>query len=263
MGISIITVSLNAERVIEETIRSVLTQTFQDFEYILVDGGSADGTLEIIQKYARKDSRLRYISERDDGLYDAMNKGIGLAEGEYIHFLNAGDVYKDSRVLERVEKLIRSVKRSDIYYGDILYSYPDGTEKLRRYPASCGSALYYVTGDCINHQAVFAGKECFRNDHFDLRYRYCADRDWMMRMHKAGKKYRAMKLTVCRYSLDPESMSVKHEKEAWEEAEDCMKRHYPGLFPLYRLVNRIRHGKISVKLLHGVYQLLYVRGSEK
>ncbi len=261
IGFSIITVCLNAGKVIEETIRSVLEQGFRDYEYILIDGSSTDETPEIIRRYAQTDRRIRFISEKDQGLYDAMNKGIGLAEGEYIHFLNAGDRYADPEVLEKTDRFIHSSEgdRADLFFGNIIYRYPDGSEKLRRYPSSCGKSIYYVTGDCINHQALFAKRGCFENALFDTGYRYCADREWMMRMHKAGKKYRAMDILICRYSLDPESVSIKHEKEAWEEAEKCMKRHYPVLFPVYRLVDRIRHGRLSAKVLHRIYKVLYIK----
>ena len=262
---SIITVCLNAEKVIEGTIQSVQNQDYQDYEYILIDGCSADKTVETIKKYAEKDKRIRLISERDKGLYDAMNKGVLMAKGKYLHFLNAGDCYADRTVLDKVRAFIdtcqtqKEDKKPDIYYGDIVYRYPDGTEKQRRYPAYCGRPFYYATGDCINHQAVFVNRDCFQKNLFDTNYQYCADRDWMMKMHKAGKKYRAMEITVCRYSLCPESVSVKHEKEVWQEAAECIKKNYSGFYPLYGFIDRIRHGKLSGRLLHGIYCLLYIR----
>ena len=99
--LSIITVCYNAEKVIEDTILSVLGQTYQDIEYILVDGGSQDKTLQIIEKYSQ-DERVRYISEPDEGIYDAMNKGGSLATGDYIQFLNAGDFLVNATVIEDV-----------------------------------------------------------------------------------------------------------------------------------------------------------------
>ncbi len=93
MNFSIITVTFNSKRYLEETIRSVLTQAFVDLEYILVDGGSTDGTLDIIRDHAAKDRRIRWISEPDEGIADAFNKGIALASGEIVGIINSDDTY--------------------------------------------------------------------------------------------------------------------------------------------------------------------------
>lgn len=100
--ISVITITFNAEKVLERTMQSVLNQTFADIEYIIVDGESNDGTLDIIKQYANLDNRIRWISESDKGLYDAMNKGVKMATGEWINCMNAGDIYASNDVLENV-----------------------------------------------------------------------------------------------------------------------------------------------------------------
>lgn len=265
---TIITVCYNAANIIEATIASVLSQTYTDYEYILVDGGSTDGTLDIIQKYAASDVRIRYVSEKDHGIYDAMNKGISMSNGQYLQMLNAGDRLYDAEVLravaDKIEASAKQNRRADIYYGNILYEYPDGTESVRVYSSFCGTQFYYLLGDCINHQSIFARRSCFKQtENFDLSYTYCADRDWMIRQHKKGKKYSAMNIMTCRYSLDPNSASVKHEADVCGENKRMVKKYYPLGYPIYFLLDKIRHGKTSAKLLHKAYEIVFLRGKTK
>ena len=127
--ISIITVVFNSEKLIEATINSVLEQTYSNIEYLIIDGYSKDSTVSIIKKYA---VRLAYwISEPDKGLYDAMNKGVALARGEWILFLNSGDMFVGSDILERVAKVASSCD-ADILLGDAVVLYPDGTDRLQK-----------------------------------------------------------------------------------------------------------------------------------
>lgn len=114
MKISIVTVCFNAESIIEETIKSVISQTYKDIEYIIIDGNSTDSTMSIIKKYADKIHKI--ISEPDKGIYDAMNKGISLASGTYINFMNAGDTFSSPDAVENVVSQI--AEESDIVYGD-------------------------------------------------------------------------------------------------------------------------------------------------
>ena len=102
--ITIVTVCFNAEEILEQTMLSVLNQTYSDIEYLLIDGGSKDGTLDIIKKYS---DRVRWISEPDKGIYDAMNKAIKMASGEWINFMNAGDFFASTDVLEKVFRPVR------------------------------------------------------------------------------------------------------------------------------------------------------------
>lgn len=114
MKITVVTVCFNAEDLIEETIKSVIGQTHSDLEYIIIDGNSSDKTMEIVRKYADRISKI--ISEPDNGIYDAMNKGIELATGEYINFMNAGDIFTDKDV---VKDIVSNLEPStDIIYGD-------------------------------------------------------------------------------------------------------------------------------------------------
>jgi len=130
MKISIITTSLNSKETIEDTIKSVLAQTYKDIEYIVIDGGSIDGTLNIVDKY--RDRINKVVSEKDKGLYDAMNKGIKLATGEVIGILNSDDVYTTSNVVEVVVKQMTEAG-ADVCWGDLVYVEKDDLSKITRY----------------------------------------------------------------------------------------------------------------------------------
>lgn len=133
MKISVITVCFNAVQTLEQTITSVLSQDYPDFEYIVVDGGSKDGTVALLERYADK---IRYISEKDNGIYDAMNKGVRLASGEVIGVIGADDFYPDVQVLSRVAKGFTEVD-TDSVYGDVKFVDPLDTEKVVRFLERC------------------------------------------------------------------------------------------------------------------------------
>lgn len=255
--ISIVTVCYNAEKIIENTILSVLGQTYQNIEYILVDGKSEDRTLQIIKKYSG-DRRIRYVSELDEGIYDAMNKGGCMATGDYIQFLNAGDLLVNAKVVEGVVAQIKE-KRCDIVYGDIVYCYPDGSKSKRIYGQFCSSWFYYLLGDCINHQAIFARRECIQENCFDTSYKICADREWMLRVKKQHKRYKALGMTVCQYSLEENSASIKNREIYKEEARRCVKRYLKAGYPLFWMIDKVRGGKVSAQILHKAYTLIFMK----
>lgn len=255
MKISIITVCRNAERTIENTIRSVTEQTYQDIEYIIIDGASEDHTVEAAKR-ALGEYRAVLVSEPDCGIYDAMNKGIRLASGDYIHFLNADDVYCDRDVVsDAAHEIVQS--GADGVYGHIVYLYTDGGTELRRFGRFCASRLYFATGDCINHQALFASAKLFAGKAFDTGYRICADREWMMRAVKGGAKFAALDRNICVYSLA--GFSMQNIDVYREEAARCLKAHFPALYPLYGILEFFRNNRVLAGILHGVYRFLFIR----
>lgn len=178
---TVITVVYNCADSIEQTIRSVLSQTCSSMEYIIVDGGSTDGTLEIIDRY--KDSVSKFVSKPDRGIYDAMNRGIAMAEGLWINFMNSGDTFTDPSVLTQVKEFIEAGDY-DIIYGDIYELFPDGTQhrkEAEHRPASKHRMFF-----C--HQASFVKTEILREIGFDIRYRMSADLKFFKQCY--NKKYR-------------------------------------------------------------------------
>lgn len=159
MKVSIITVCLNSEETIEQTIRSVLAQTYPEIEYLVVDGGSKDRTLDIINKYRQRISR--FVSEPDKGMYDAMNKGLDMASGEVIGFLNSDDLYASPQVIERV---VAAMKQSGakICWGDIVYFLSSQPDKVFRFwKSSSYEQGRFQQGWSPPHPGFFVKKEVY------------------------------------------------------------------------------------------------------
>ena len=190
MKFSIITVSYNSEQTIERTIKSVLEQSFQDFEYIIVDGASKDGTLEIAKRYeAEFDGRMRWISEPDKGIYDAMNKGIKMSKGEIIGIVNSDD-WLDKDALANVYNASKESGENKVYTGDIMYYYNDGTTQVIRYSQNDLSHYAKVWRLGLNHPATFVPHRLY-DEHglFDINIKLQADSDFIDRLYHKGVEF--------------------------------------------------------------------------
>lgn len=185
MLLSIITVCLNSEAKIVPTIESIKKQTFKDYEYILIDGASSDNSVLVARRFVSEISKMSIFSEKDEGVYDAMNKGIQKAKGDYIYFLNAGDTLYNSNVLEKCAEYLR--ESYDICYGKIqtgrmIEGYPD---KL--------TIFYLIFHEkMICHQAIFAKRRLLEEIRFNKEFLICADRDWLIKAIKNGASYKYM-----------------------------------------------------------------------
>lgn len=180
MKVSIITVCFNSNKTIKDTIESVMSQDYKDIEYIVVDGGSTDGTLEILTKYQTRISK--YISESDEGVYDAMNKGIKLATGDIVGFLNAGDFYA---VETAVSQIATSLQENDceIVYADLEYVAENNPGKtVRKWKSQPYQSGLFKKGWHPPHPTFFAKKTVFdKYGGFDLSYNIGADYELMLR----------------------------------------------------------------------------------
>lgn len=236
MKFTIITVCYNAQQHIKGTIESVLNQTYTDFQYIIKDGQSLDNTLQIANQLVKDDKRVVVESSSDTGIYDAMNQALLLAEGEYVFFLNAGDVFHDSRVLENT--FATSLKiNADVLYGDIILK-KSTSRKLKKYRNLYRHNLIYLLGDCICHQAMFAKRELFREKEFDTKYMICADRDWQIAFLKAKKKFFPMRFIVADILVD--GFSLQNIELFEKEVEECLTRNYSDWSWPYWCVKRFK-----------------------
>jgi len=181
--ISVITVVYNAGSVFEWTLKSIRDQSYKHIEYIVVDGGSTDGALQLIDKY--KDIVSKWVSEPDKGLYNAMNKGLKMASGDYVMFLNAGDVFYNNEVLSSIFTADKPL--SDVYYGETMIIGQDGKEiGMRRLKAPEElSWKSLIDGMLVCHQSFIVRKEICMN--YNEKYKIAADYDWMMRCLKNAK----------------------------------------------------------------------------
>lgn len=219
---SIITVTYNAGAVLEDTIQSVITQTYRNVEYIIVDGGSKDHTLDIINRYREHIHTL--VSEPDKGLYDAMNKGIRLATGDYLCFLNAGDELHEDDTLQLMVHSITGTELPDVLYGETAIVDEEG-HFLRMRRLSAPEDLNWKSfkdGMLVCHQAFFPRRELA--EPYDLRYRFSADFDWCIRIMKKARTLHNTHLTIIDY-LD-EGMTTQNRKASLKERFRIMAKHY-------------------------------------
>lgn len=194
--ISVITVCYNAIDVIEKTILSVLSQTYDNIEYIIVDGGSTDGTVDIIKKY--QDRIDKWLSEPDQGIYDAMNKGIGLAKGDYINFMNAGDQFVNNRVLEQLVPYYSS--NNDVIYGDCVLDKFDRRYIYKAKPSWLADDRIPSMG--FNHQSSFVKTSLAKMYPFDLKYKLAADFNMMVTLFRAHYSFVYAQIPIVYYNLD-------------------------------------------------------------
>ena len=177
--ITIVTVVRNGEKTLEQTILSVINQTYRNIEYIIVDGESTDGTLDIIKKY--EDKIDYWVSEADKGIYDAMNKGIALATGDFIALLNSDDWYE----LDACEIIVNRIneKDADIYYGMIRVIKDEAPFIIRGYTDRV------LPLHMIPHQACFVKKNIYKIYQYDIKYKMAADHDFMIRLKNDNYKF--------------------------------------------------------------------------
>lgn len=188
--ITVVTVVYNAANTLEATLQSVFDQRYDSIEYIVIDGGSTDGSLDIIRKHDQKIDL--WISEPDKGIYDAMNKGIDLATGEWINFMNSGDRFASADALTFFERPFNA----DVVYGDAEIEYPGFTKAWKNTDIS---NLWKRMAFC--HQACFVKTAAIRTLKFDLSYRVSADFNQLYTLYQQGKKFEYVDTLICYYDF--------------------------------------------------------------
>ena len=223
---SVITVCYNAQATIEDTIQSVIAQTYHHVEYIIVDGASKDRTLSIINRY--RDRIATVVSEPDKGLYDAMNKGLRLATGDYVCFLNAGDSFHEDDTLQQMVHTLRELTElPDVLYGETELVDAEGHfVRMRRLQAPEHLTWRsFRHGMLVCHQAFFAKRTLA--EPYDLSYRFSADFDWCIRIMKKSKVLHNTHLTLIDYL--EEGMTTRNHKASLHERFRIMTKHYGWL----------------------------------
>lgn len=183
--VTIVTVVFNDARQIEATIQSVISQAYGNIEYLVIDGGSDDGTLDILRKY---EDRIDYwVSERDSGIYDAMNKGIDLAGGNWINFMNAGDSLFNESTISLIFSDMAKTHGVDVIYGDVLIVYPQygGMNKIRK----AGRLSDLWKGMQFSHQSALIAAEYIKSNKFNPVYRLAADFDLLYSAYRQSRSF--------------------------------------------------------------------------
>ena len=235
--ISIITITYNAERFLERTVSSIVGQEGcvlgVDYEYIIVDGASKDGTLDIIRQHEKQITR--WVSEPDRGLYDAMNKGLHMATGDYVWFMNAGDEIHDPAVLSKLRAAMHTTP-ADVYYSDALFVSDDGTTRSGP-PVGLRSAITPHTlptnlrwqdmalGMKVSHQA-FVVRRSLAPDYDTTNL--SADLDWEIRCLKAAQRVEHLPFVLCKYLVG--GLSVQQHRRSLTDRFRVLVTHF-GLLP--------------------------------
>jgi glycosyltransferase involved in cell wall biosynthesis len=245
--LSIITIVYNNVRDIERTLLSVLNQSYAHIEYIVIDGASSDGTLEVIQRYQDKLSKV--VSEKDAGIYDAMNKGLALASGDYVLFMNSGD---ELYAPDTVENVFATASNIDIYYGET-EMYNEAWQSIGKRRHSVPEKFTWKSfrfGMTISHQAIYIRRTL--TEPYDRQYQLSADIDWILTAAKKAKTSVKVSGYVAKYLVG--GMSKKRHHQSLKERFAIFTKHY-GLLP-----NLFNHVVIAAKL--SFYYIRYGRSND-
>lgn len=242
-SISIVTITFNASSVIEPTLRSIASQTCRDFEHIIIDGASADNTLSLCRNLSAPDRPPRILSERDNGLYDAMNKGIAMARGRYLLFLNAGDAFHADDTLQKYRDAIDRPVAPDVIYADT-----DIVDSERRFIAprhlsapellSFGS---FRNGMLVCHQAFMVRREIAPL--YNLQYRFSADYEWCLRILQSTSPDRCVNLHTVAIDYLSDGLTDKNKTKSLKERYAIMSNYY-GTIP-----TAVMHLKFAARAL--------------
>ncbi|WP_455674551.1 glycosyltransferase family 2 protein [Phocaeicola sp.] len=245
MKISLVTVTYNSTATLRDTIESVLSQTYSDIEYILVDGLSEDHTVELIKEYEPKFyGRMRWISEKDKGLYDAMNKGFKMANGDVLGIINSDDLLAEPSAIEKVMNMFKENPQADAVYANLYYVAQNDTSKIVRHWIS-GKQRSFKYGWHPAHPTFYVKKEVYQKcGLFDLEFKFAADFELMLRLIE---KYR---INLC-YLSDPlvrmrlGGTTSKSLSNIYKGNVECMQAFKKNglkmsvFYPLFRLVPKL------------------------
>ena len=238
--ITLVTVTYNAAAVLQRTLASIAEQTCKDFEHLIIDGASTDNTIQLAQQYKASliGGQVVILSEPDKGLYDAMNKGLRLAKGDYICFLNAGDFLPAADTVRRIAEAITTPQHPSpntsqlpaVVYGDT--DIVDGEGRFlhhrRLAPPENLTWKSFRQGMLVCHQAFYARTDFAIATPYDMQYRYSADVDWCIRVMKAAAKENVpmlnLHMVVANYTQEGQT-TLHHRESLWERYR-VMERHY-------------------------------------
>ena len=234
--ISVITVTFNAEDKIEQTIKSVVSQSYTNIEYIVIDGGSTDKTLEILGRYSNNIDLI--VSEPDDGITDAMNKGITYSLGDYVLFIHAGDYFLDNFILESAIEHMGD--KDSILVCDILF----GKDQKRMRSNGFGFLTHFKLRN--PHQGILCAKTVFNKvGYFDCDYKICADYDFFLRAYKKG--FKSKRLPIILTFMDDDGVSSRKDWKALYNR-----------FTEEKKIHKKNVEKICMKLIYQIYWFLYL-----
>ena len=234
MKISVITVTYNAEEVLLRTLKSVERQSFKNIEHLIIDGASKDGTLAIAEEYKQRVSYdVTILSEPDKGIYDAMNKGLCFAQGDYLVFLNAGDCLHAADTLELIEERGERREEPAVIYGDTDIVDDEGRFLGHRHLSAPEKLSWksFRRGMLVCHQSFYVRRDIAATIPYNLNYRFSADVDWCIRVMKEAESRGLAMVNTHAVLTDylKEGQTTKNHRSSLKERFIVMKHHY-GLF---------------------------------
>lgn len=241
--ISVITVCYNAVDVIEKTIQSVLSQNYDNLEYIIIDGGSTDGTVDIIKRYS--ESIDYWHSKPDKGIYDAMNKGIQVATGDFLNFMNAGDKFSDKDTITQVASYCD--KNLIAIYGACRKIYISGKSSIEK-PRALNKLL---TDMPFCHQSVFINVKYHKSHLFNISFRYSADYDFFYHAWKNGCLFKKIECVIADYRFG-DGMSMMNFQDTILERENSWTGEKNTLLRKIKL----RYYVLKIKLIRAIKTIL-------
>ena len=228
MKISVVTVCFNEEHTIRDTIESVIGQDYDDYDYVIMDGGSSDNTLEIINEFADRPN-LSYYSEPDNGLYDAMNKSLDKISGDYVIFMNSGDMFYDSCVLSDVAGQLDS----DIVYGNVYRRCAAG-DHIETYKGTHSERIItMLCGKIFCHQSQFTRTSVMREYGFRESHKITADYDFVVRALSDKRSFKHVNRVICSFDNDGGmSADMSNYRQMIKEDDASIRECFPILFYL-------------------------------
>lgn len=242
--ISVITVNYNNDNGLKQTIKSVVAQTYNNLEFIIIDGGSKDNSYSIIKE---NESKITYwVSEPDRGVYSAMNKGIQKATGDYIIFMNSGDIFNDENVLKTVVPKFNT--KAYFIYGNN-FKIKENSKRLKTYPEKLNFSFFYTSS--LNHQATFIHKNAFLDLFlYDENKKIVADWElFIVGICKENLPYQYINETICIYDFTGMSSNGKYQAIADQEKKDTLEKYFPAFVDDYTQVAQLNSKRIQ-QVLH-------------
>lgn len=239
--VSIITINYNDKSGLEKTINSVLSQKNKDFEFIIIDGGSTDGSVDLIKQH--KEEITYWVSEKDKGVYNAQNKGIKVAKGTFINFMNAGDIFNNPNVLQDIHQDLTD--DYDIYYGNNYKVKANGSKRLKTYEEKLKFSFFY--GSSINHQSSFIRKSLF-DKYFYYNENFKIVSDWEFFIYTICKEnvpYKYINKTIADYDFTGMSSNEKNAKQTYIERQEVFQKYFPAFIDDYVEVSQLNSKRIQ------------------
>ena len=268
MKLSIVTINRNNAAGLEKTLLSVANQTFKEFEYIVVDGASTDNSVEVVKRLESSFHHLRWVSEPDSGIYNAMNKGLRMALGDYIQILNSGDCLAADNVTERMLKALVTEREPSILYGNMVKCFPDGRRLVDKCFAGQEITMLGMYSGTLNHDPAYIRRDLFEKyGYYDESLKIVSDWKWYLQAIIYGgekPKYEDMDVTLFdmtgisenggqnRSLIDQEKRSVLNQLIASPILQD-----YDNYASDIYLMRRIKRHRLAYKLVWFVERVMF------